>query len=84
MIASIIVTLELLSILKSIVRHFVDTDFLLQTVHIYTQAYVLDFNIYVYNVTSDELVTITTDGLQDVIYNGIPDWIYEGTVHCTV
>ena len=38
----------------------------------------LDFNIYVYNVTSDELVAITTDGVEDEIYNGIPDWVYEG------
>ena len=42
------------------------------------QAYVLDYNIYVYNVTSDELITVTTDGQEDVIYNGIPDWLYEG------
>jgi dipeptidyl aminopeptidase/acylaminoacyl peptidase len=40
-------------------------------------AYVLDYNIYVYNVTSDELITVTTDGREDVIYNGIPDWLYE-------
>ena len=44
----------------------------------YIQAYVLDYNIYVYNVTSDELITVTTDGREDVIYNGIPDWLYEG------
>ena len=42
----------------------------------------LDFNIYVYNVTSDELVAITTDGVEDEIYNGIPDWVYEGM--CTL
>ena len=44
----------------------------------YIQAYVLDYNIYVYNVTSDELITVTNDGQEDVIYNGIPDWLYEG------
>ena len=38
----------------------------------------LGFDVYVYNVTSEELVTVTTDGRENEVYNGIPDWMYEG------
>ena len=48
------------------------------------QAYVLGFDVYVYNVTSEELVPITTDGRENEVYNSIPDWMYEGTVLTTL
>ena len=44
----------------------------------------LGFDVYVYNVTSEELVPITTDGRENEVYNGIPDWMYEGTVLTTL
>ena len=49
------------------------------------QAYVLDFDLYVFNLTADELVALTSDGRENEVYNGIPDWVYEGTtyiLHC--
>ena len=44
----------------------------------------LGFDVYVYNVTSEELVPITTDGRENEVYNSIPDWMYEGTVLTTL
>ena len=38
----------------------------------------LDFDLHVYNITSDELVSVTSDGVRNIVYNGIPDWAYEG------
>ena len=38
----------------------------------------LDFDLHVYNITSDELVSVTSDGVRNIVYNGIPDWVYEG------
>lgn len=39
----------------------------------------LDFDLYIYNATSGEMVAeLTSDGARNSVYNGIPDWVYEG------
>ena len=40
----------------------------------------MDFDLYLFNVEREKLVTVTTDGAENTIYNGIPDWVYEGTL----
>ncbi len=40
-------------------------------------AYVLDNNIYVLNLTSQQEIQLTEDGKKNSIINGITDWVYE-------
>lgn len=42
-------------------------------------AYVLDRNVYIYNIASENTVQVTADG-GDGVFNGIPDWAYEEEV----
>ena len=46
---------------------------------IHTQAYVIDYNIYVVEVRGNgDPVPITLGGSKDGTVYGIPDWVYEG------
>jgi len=40
-------------------------------------AYVLDNNIYVYDIASKKVDQVTTDGKKNSIINGVTDWVYE-------
>jgi dipeptidyl-peptidase 4 len=40
-------------------------------------AYVMDNNIYTYNLSTEEVRQITSDGEKNHIINGAPDWVYE-------
>lgn len=40
-------------------------------------AYVLDNNIYLYNISDNSTITITVDGERNKIINGLTDWVYE-------
>ena len=40
-------------------------------------AYVLDNNLYVFDITSKETTQITKDGSKGTIINGVTDWVYE-------
>ena len=42
------------------------------------QAYVLDYNVYLFTVATNTTTTVTTDGHKNGISYGIPDWVYEG------
>lgn len=45
------------------------------------QAYVLNYNIYLLNLTQPgaDPVPVTTGGSEDGTWYGVPDWVYEGT-----
>jgi len=45
---------------------------------IFFQAYVLDYDIYLLEVSSSSLTAITNGGSEMGVVNGIPDWVYEG------
>ena len=40
-------------------------------------AYVLDNNIFIKDLSSEEVTQVTTDGEKNRIINGITDWVYE-------
>lgn len=40
-------------------------------------AYVLENNLYVYDIASKKVDQVTTDGKKNAIINGITDWVYE-------
>ncbi|KAK6460322.1 dipeptidyl aminopeptidase B [Scheffersomyces coipomensis] len=42
-------------------------------------AYILENNVYIKNIISDEVTQVTTDGSIQV-FNGKPDWVYEEEV----
>ena len=42
------------------------------------QVYVLDYNIYLLNVSTNSITTVTTGGHKHGLSYGIPDWVYEG------
>ena len=42
------------------------------------QVYVLDYNIYLLNVSTNSITTVTTGGHKYGMSYGIPDWVYEG------
>jgi dipeptidyl-peptidase-4 len=44
-------------------------------------AYVSEFNVYIENLESGEIVALTTDGNGDII-NGTFDWVYEEEFSC--
>ena len=42
------------------------------------QAYVLDYNIYLYDLSSDNVTMVTVGGSVNKVIYGVPDWVYEG------
>lgn len=40
-------------------------------------AYAFENNLYIYDLKSDQTITVTTDGKKNHIINGISDWVYE-------
>lgn len=40
-------------------------------------AYVLENNLYVYDIASKAVKQVTADGKQNAIINGVTDWVYE-------
>ena len=40
-------------------------------------AYAFENNLYIYDLKSDQTITVTTDGKKTHIINGISDWVYE-------
>jgi len=40
-------------------------------------AYVLDNNIYIWDMLSDSIKSVTSDGLKNNLINGAGDWVYE-------
>lgn len=40
-------------------------------------AYVLDNNLFIWDIINDSLTSVTTDGLKNKILNGAGDWVYE-------
>ncbi|MBK8556987.1 MAG: DPP IV N-terminal domain-containing protein [Lewinellaceae bacterium] len=40
-------------------------------------AYVLDNNLFYFDIASGKSTAISTDGLENQVINGLPDWLYE-------
>ncbi len=40
-------------------------------------AYVVDCNVMVRDLGSDDVTTVTTDGAPTLVTNGVPDWVYQ-------
>jgi hypothetical protein len=54
-----------------------NSDCLLVLIKILFQAFINNFDVYVYNISKKISSRITSDGNRDTIHNGLVEWIYE-------